>query len=133
MSDLFLWLYLTNAVLLINHEIDSAYWKEWELLSLPGEITGFLLLHFPLLFIVLYGLVVIVRQSALSFIFSFILCFGGIFAFIIHTYFLRKGKEEFNTSISKLILVLTLFVSVAQLVVTLFIMLEKDRFFNVSI
>ena len=28
---------------------------------------------------------VIVRQSFLGFIFSFILCFGGIFAFIIHT------------------------------------------------
>ncbi len=57
MPDLLLWLYLTNAVLLINHEIDSAYWKEWELFRLPGGIAGFLLLHFPLLFIVLYGLV----------------------------------------------------------------------------
>jgi len=25
-----LWLYLANAVLLITHEIDSAYWKEWD-------------------------------------------------------------------------------------------------------
>jgi hypothetical protein len=23
------WIYLINAILLINHEIDSAYWKEW--------------------------------------------------------------------------------------------------------
>jgi len=36
MADLLLWLYLANAVLLINHEIDSAYWKEWELFKLPG-------------------------------------------------------------------------------------------------
>ena len=36
MTDLLVWLYLTNAVLLINHEIDSAYWKEWELFKLPG-------------------------------------------------------------------------------------------------
>ena len=28
MADLLLWLYLANSVLLINHEIDSAYWKE---------------------------------------------------------------------------------------------------------
>ena len=120
MSDQLLWLYLTNAVLLINHEIDSAYWKELELFRLPGGIDGFLLLHFPLLFIILYGLVLIVRQSFLGFIFSFILCFGGIFAFIIHTYFLRKGREEFNKSISKIILLLTLLVSIAQLIVTLF-------------
>jgi len=118
MPDLLLWLYLTNAVLLINHEIDSAYWKEWELFRLPGGIAGFLLLHFPLLFIVLYGLVLIERQIFLGLIFSFILCFGGIFAFIIHTYFLRKGREEFNKLISKIILILTLLVSIVQLIVT---------------
>ncbi len=121
MPDMLFWLYLTNAVLLINHEIDSAYWKEWELFRLPGGITGFLLLHFPLLFIVLYGLVLIVKHSRLGLIFSLILCFGGIFAFAIHTYFLRKGRKEFNKPISKLILVLTLLVSIAQLIVTLFI------------
>ena len=119
MHELLLWLYLTNAVLLINHEIDSAYWKEWELFRLPGGVTGFLLLHFPLLFIILYGLVLIVRQSFFGYVFSLILCFGGIFAFIIHIYFLRKGREEFNKPISKLILVLTLLVSISQLIVTL--------------
>jgi len=30
------WIYLTNSVLLINQEIDSAYWKEWKLFGLPG-------------------------------------------------------------------------------------------------
>ena len=120
MTDLLLWLYLTNAVLLINHEIDSAYWKEWELFRLPGGIAGFLLLHFPLLFIVLYGLVLIVRHSFLGFVFSFILCFGGIFAFVIHTYFLKKGREEFNKPISKMIIILTLLVSIAQMIFTLY-------------
>ena len=119
MPDLLLWLYLTNALLLINHEIDSAYWKEWELFRLPGGITGFLLLHFPLIFIVLYGLVLIARQSSLGLVFSFVLSLGGIFAFIIHTYFLKKGREEFNKPISKMILMLTLLVSIAQLIVTL--------------
>ncbi len=122
MPDLLLWLYLTNAVLLINHEIDSAYWKEWDLFRLPGGITGFLLLHFPMLFVILYGLVLIVRNSVLGFIFSLILCFGGIFAFAIHMYFLKQGRREFNKPISKLILLLTLLVSLAQLIVTLFIM-----------
>ncbi len=122
MPDLLLWLYLTNAVLLINHEIDSAYWKEWDLFRLPGGITGFLLLHFPMLFVILYGLVLIVRNSVLGFIFSLILCFGGIFAFAIHMYFLKQGRREFNKPISKLILLLTLLVSLAQLIVTLIIM-----------
>jgi len=120
MPDLLIWLYLTNAVLLINHEIDSAYWKEWEIFKLPGGITGFLLLHFPLLFIVLYGLVLIVRNSLWGFIYSLIICFAGIFAFVIHTYFLKQGRKEFDKPLSKLILVLTLLVSIVQMIVTIY-------------
>ena len=119
MNDLLFWSYLTNAVLLISHEIDSAYWKEWILFRLRGGITRFLLLHIPLLFFVLYGLVLIVKQSYFGYTFSLILCLGGIFAFTIHAYFLRKGREEFNTPVSKLILILILLVSIFQLVITL--------------
>jgi len=123
MGESLLWLYLANSVLLINHEIDSAYWKEWELFKLPGGITGFLLLHFPLLLFILYGLILVSKHSASGLFFSFILCFGGIFAFVIHTYFLRKGRREFDKPISKCILVAILFVSIIQLVVTLYVMM----------
>ena len=34
MWDSLLWIYILNATLLINHEIDSSYWKEWNLISL---------------------------------------------------------------------------------------------------
>jgi len=122
MVDLLLWLYLANSVLLINHEIDSAYWKEWELFKLPGGITGFLLLHLPLLFLILYGLILVSKHSASGLLFSLILCFGGIFAFAIHTYFLRKGRSEFNKPISKCMLVAILLVSTIQLAVTLYVM-----------
>jgi hypothetical protein len=122
MADLLLWLYLANSVLLINHEIDSAYWKEWELFKLPGGITGFLLLHLPLLFLILYGLILVSKHSASGLLFSLILCFGGIFAFAIHTYFLRKGRSEFNKPISKCMLVAILLVSTIQLAVTLYVM-----------
>ena len=120
MHELLFWLYLANAVLLINHEIDSAYWREWELFRLPGGITVFLLLHFPLLFIVLYGLVLIVRGSFGGFIYSLIICFGGIFAFVIHTYFLKQGRKEFDKPLSKIILVLMLLVSIAQMIATIY-------------
>ena len=119
MLDPLLWLYLSNAVLLINHEIDSAYWKEWEMFRLPGGIAGFLLLHFPLLFVVLYGLVLIERNSYGGLICSLLLCLGGIFAFAIHSYFLKKGRREFDKPLSKAILVLTLLVSLVQLTVTI--------------
>ena len=122
MADFLFWLYLSNSVLLINHEIDSAYWKEWELFRLPGGVTGFLLVHFPLLFFVLYGLVLVSRHSFSGLIFSLILCLGGIFAFSIHIYFLKKGRDEFDKPVSKFILAAILIVSIIQLAVTIYLM-----------
>lgn len=122
MSDILFWLYLANAILLIDHEIDSAYWREWELFRLPGGIAGFLLIHLPLLFVVLYGLVRVAERSFAGLVFSLVLCAGGIFAFCIHTYFLKKGRPEFDAPISKAILAATLVVSVAQAAVTVGIM-----------
>jgi Family of unknown function (DUF6713) len=121
MADFLLWLYLSNSVLLINHEIDSAYWKEWELFWLPGGLSGFLLLHFPLLFVIQYGLVLVARGSFLGLFFSMILSLGGLFAFVIHTYFLKKGRNEFNTVVSKSILRATLAVSSVQMAVTIYL------------
>jgi hypothetical protein len=122
MRDVLFWLYLINAVTLTVHEIDSAYWKEWELFRLPGGLAGFLLLHFPLLFLLLYGLVLVDRGAFAGQILSLVLSLGGIIAFSIHTYFIRQGREEFKTSVSQFILWVTLLVSLAQLGVTLIVL-----------
>lgn len=123
MADGLFWLYLTNAVLLITHEIDSAYWKEWELFELPGGVTGFLLLHIPLLLFILYGLTLVSAHSRWGLVFSLALSLGGLFAFSIHSYFLRKGREEFNQPVSKYMLKAILLVSVVQLAATLYTLL----------
>lgn len=122
MTDAFFWLYLTNAVLLINHEIDSAYWKEWDLFHLPGGIAGFLLLHFPLLAVILYGLAAAAREQPSAVWYALLLAAGGILAFGIHTYFLKKGREEFDQPVSKFILWATLVVSLCQMAVTIVLM-----------
>jgi hypothetical protein len=122
MRDLLFWLYLINALTLIIHEIDSAYWKEWELFRLPGGVAGFLLLHFPLLFLVLYGLALVDRGAFAGQIFSLALSLAGIFAFSIHAYFIRRGREEFKTPVSLSILWGTLLLSLAQLGVTLIVL-----------
>ncbi len=119
MHELLFWLYLSNAILLINHEIDSAYWHEWDLFRLKGGVTGFLVLHFPMLFIILYGLVLVSRQSFWGLVISLFLSFTGIFAFSIHSYFIKKGREEFNTPISLFILIASLIVSLAQGYITI--------------
>jgi len=55
--------YILNATLLLLHEIESGYEKEWEILKLPGKITGFLLMHIPILFLLFWGLIEIYQQT----------------------------------------------------------------------
>jgi hypothetical protein len=122
LAEVLFWVYLVNSVFLINHEIDSAYWKEWVLFRLPGGISGFLIVHFPLLFLLLYGLVLVFQRTAAGLIFSLVLSLGGIFAFTIHIYFIKRGRHEFNAPISLFILIATLMMSLAQGVITIYIL-----------
>lgn len=108
------WLYLANATLLILHEMDSTYWKEWELFGIRGGVTVFLLLHIPLLAVVLYGLVLLDRGVFAGLILSLFCAITGIGAFIIHSWFLRRGHPQFNTLFSRGLLVVILLVSMAQ-------------------
>ena len=124
MEKLLFWIYLINAILLINHEIDSAYWKEWDLFKLPGGIAGFLILHFPILFLILYGLILVFKQAFAGWIISLALSGGGIFAFSIHTFFLKKGRQEFNAPISIFILTATLILSLVQAFITIYVLLR---------
>ena len=122
MWDILLWVYLTNAALLILHEIDSAYWKEWELFRLPGGVTGFLLVHIPILPLVLYGLVLVSQRTFAGLILSVILGLAGVFAFSIHITFIRRGRDEFKSPMSLAILVATLVVSLVQVAITLYLL-----------
>lgn len=115
MNNLHFCLYLVNAVLIIIHEIDSAYWQEWKLFKIPGGINTFLLLHIPLLFIILYGVIAVYENTKLGTTISLLLAMGGIFAFLIHAYFIKKGHQEFKSLISQIILFFTLLISIAQI------------------
>jgi hypothetical protein len=119
MWEILIWLYLSNAIMLIIHELDSVYWKEWELFHLPGGINGFLIMHIPFLFVILLGLVEVSLRSLPGLFYSFILCLGGIFAFVIHNWLIRIGKPGFKTWMSTSILWMLLMLSIAQLVITI--------------
>jgi hypothetical protein len=124
MQDVLFWLYFSNSVLLILHEIDSAYWKEWELFRLPWGQPGFLLLHVPILAAVLYGLILLREGCYLAQLLSLAVSLSGIFAFCIHSYFLKKGRSEFDTVTSKTILWIILAVSLVQAAITTVVLID---------
>jgi len=106
---------------LINHEIDSAYWQEWKLINPEDKngINGFLILHLPMLFTVLIGLVLVYEDKLAGMVISILLALGGLFAFFFHFYYIRKGRPEFNTLISKGLIISTFIISIFQIILSI--------------
>jgi hypothetical protein len=95
--------YILNVTLLILHEIESSYEKEWEILKLPGKITAFILFHIPILFLFFFGLYCIIQYPQMKTIISIIIGIAGFLPFLVHKIFVNK-KEYFNKPISNILI-----------------------------
>jgi len=107
-------LYVTNAALLVVHEIDSAYWREWDLLGLGGGEAAFLLLHLPLVALVVWGYGRLVEGARAGLVVSVLLAAAGLAAGAIHAAFLAAGHPEFRAPVSLGVLAATVLVSAIQ-------------------
>ena len=103
--------YILNSTLLLLHEIESAYEKEWEILKLPGKISGFLILHIPIILVIFYGLIEIERLSMIGLILGIILGVGGIIPFLVHKVVVKR-KGHFNRLISNAVIYLNVLLGV---------------------
>jgi hypothetical protein len=111
-------LYLANSALLIAHEIDSAYWQEWNLFHLPGGIQVFVLLNLLVVVLVLAGYrsVLLGRRSAVAW--SWLLVGGGGIGVVVHGWFLAAGDQAFRAPMSMLVLAAWGILSVLQAIVS---------------
>ena len=121
--DLLILLYILNATLLILHEIESGYEKEWEILNLPGKITGFLILHIPILLILFYGLLALYNQTTIGLIISLITGLGGILPFLIHKVLVNR-KNNFNLLISNIIIYLNLLTGILTFIYSTYFLFQ---------
>lgn len=110
-------LYMANLALVATHEIDSAYWHEWDLFSLPGGIQLFLIVNLALIWVLIFGFSRVVVWSRGARLFSYVLSGAGIFAFLIHMIFIVLGYSQFLAPVSIGLLIAILIVSVAQVLV----------------
>jgi hypothetical protein len=108
------WLYLANATVLLAHQVDAAYWREWELFALPGGIQLFVLLNLPIIFAVLAGQRALARRHPSGAAFSWALAGAGLFAAAFHSFHLLRGDEAFTLPVSLALLAATLLLSSAQ-------------------
>ena len=112
-------LYLLNLALLITHEIDSAFWKEWDLFGMSGGIQGFLIVNFLIILGGLIGFRNLIIDHKSGYYFALVLAVTGVFAFCIHMYFIMAGHQEFTLFVSIAILIAALVVSLIQGVLAL--------------
>lgn len=109
--------YILNATLLLLHEIESAYEKEWEILKIPGQITVFLILHVPIIVVLLYGLLKIENQTLPGLILGIIFGIGGILPFLVHKIFVKR-EDHFNSLISNAIIYLNVAAGIGTIVLS---------------
>ena len=121
-------LYLINLSLIITHEIDAAYWKEWEMFFLPGGIQLFNILNFLLIVVLIWGYRSVVLKTKRGFNYSIVMSSIGIVAFIIHGIYMLNGYEQFSLPVSILILAVCFITSSFQLVFTF---RHKKAFMNI--
>jgi hypothetical protein len=107
--------YILNATLLLLHEIESGYAREWEILKLPGKITGFLLTHIPIILVLFYGLLEIQDQTQMGLVIGIIAGIGGAVPFVVHK-ILVKNKEHFNLAISNIIIYLNIVTGIGTII-----------------
>lgn len=124
-KPILLWLYLANAAALILHQIDAAYWHEWELFGIPGGNQVNLILNLPIVILVLYGHQALAQGQAVGLRLYWLLVVTGLFTVSIHSYFLMQGSEAFWQPVSVAILTATLLLSLAQAIAGLTVSKQK--------
>ena len=101
--DILAILYGANAVILVLHEMDSVYWKEWELFSPKGKAGSFILLHIPLAALLFWGLLALHDRSVAGYVLALAFAVCGFLPALVHR-LLIKTPDRFNTAASSLII-----------------------------
>ena len=108
-------LFLLNSTVLLTHQIDAAYWHEWNLFHLPGGNQLNLILNLPIIALVLLAFLQVATRSPRQRLCHQFLASLGLLTVAIHSGFFLAGHTEFLQPMSLLLLAATLILSMAQL------------------
>jgi hypothetical protein len=112
-------LYLANATVLVTHQIDAAFWHEWELFGLPGGAPGYVLTNLPMMFAILWGARALALGRLGGVVMSWALVGSGAIAIVLHGWFLLQGHDAFRAPVSLGLLAATGVISALQAVALL--------------
>ena len=100
--------YFWTMLYLILHQVDAAYWREWEMFHVPGGIQGFLVFNLAAVAVVLVGYRHVLLETRLAPRYAAVCAALGAGTFLIHAGFALAGLEQFHLPLSIAILGLCL-------------------------
>lgn len=100
--------YFWTMLFLILHQIDAAYWHEWEMFHVPGGIQGFLVFNLAAIALVLAGYRHVLLATSRARCYAGVCAALGIGTGLIHAGFALAGLEQFHLPLSVAIIVLCL-------------------------
>lgn len=113
-------LLILQMALIIGHQIDAAYWREWEMFLLPGGIQLFNVINVVLFLILLVSLQWVFSGHPRGRLGAWVVTLGGGLIFPIHAAFALAGYQQFALPVSVVLIV-------ASLVSTLFLVVVLRR------
>ncbi len=107
-----------NLALLITHQIDAAYWHEWDMFALPGGIQFFNSLNLLIFLVALGCFVPVIQRKPHGFCLSLMIAATGALVLPIHASFALAAFTQFHLPLSIFVIVFTFLVSVTQVFFT---------------
>ena len=107
-----------NLSLVMAHQADAAYWKEWEMFGLPGGIQLFTLFNLAAFLLLLWLYSAVVSRQRTGFRDSFLIAGLSGIVLPIHAAFAYAGFTEFRLPVSIAVIIGTFVVSIWQAILT---------------
>jgi hypothetical protein len=110
-------LYVLQLALLGTHQVDAAYWHEWEVFGVPGGLTFFLGFNLAAMVLLGQGLVLVASGSRHRPLAVLGCAATGLVTCALHAFFLARDRTAFWAPASLSTLGAILLTALAQLVV----------------
>ena len=107
-----------NLALVLVHQVDAAFWREWEMFRLPGGIQLFNALNVGIFLVVLSCFVAVIERRLSGFRCSLVIALLCASVLPIHVAFALSGFTQFDLPFSIFLIAATFMVSIVQAVLT---------------
>jgi len=107
---------LLNVTVLIVHQIDAAYWHEWDLFGIPGGNQMNLLLNLPIVALVLHAHARVAARAPDAARWAALVAGLGGLTVVLHAGFMAAGHDAFVQPMSIALLAVAAVLSSLQAV-----------------